>query len=83
MDGLVSMFMILKYTINRSGIVEARWDPMSGCQTRGLVNVLKRLIDEYSISPNSKPMHSVLEIVVTRLKDSLENDVYVPIYAKS
>ncbi len=56
---------------------------MSGSQTRGLVNALNRLIDEYAISPNSKPMHSLMETIINRLKESVENDIYVPIYAKS
>lgn len=76
-------FIYLFTYYNLPGIIEARWDPMSGSQTRGLVNALNRLIDEYSISPTSKPMHSVMETVLTRFRDTLENDIYVPIYAKS
>jgi hypothetical protein len=56
---------------------------MSGCQTRELVNVLNRLIDDSSISPNSKPMHTLFETVVARFKEALDNDIYIPIYPKT
>jgi len=65
------------------GVVSAKWDTMSGSQTRKLVNVIYRLVHEWSVSPNSKSMHTLLSTVVTKFNDAVSNDVFTPIYPKT
>jgi hypothetical protein len=66
-----------------TAIVSQVWDPLSATQTLRLVRLVKRLTDDYpTVSGQSKHFQTLLKAVVERMKWTLENDVYVPIYAQ-
>ncbi|XP_044146019.1 intron Large complex component GCFC2-like [Bufo gargarizans] len=62
-----------------SGLVERVWDPMSSAQTRRLVDFCKTHVlgDE-----KSKPVQGLLSCLISRLKKAIEEDVFIPLYAK-
>ncbi|CAL8099261.1 unnamed protein product [Orchesella dallaii] len=71
--------VLLPY-INR--VIEARWEPMSDRQTRSLVNVLYKIIDEWTAGASSKHMHSILTTVISKFKNAVDTDVFIPIFPK-
>ncbi|XP_071999793.1 intron Large complex component GCFC2 [Engystomops pustulosus] len=62
-----------------SGLVERVWDPMSSTQTVRLVDFCKTHIlgDE-----RSKAVQGFVTCLVSRLKKSIEDDVFIPLYPK-
>jgi GC-rich sequence DNA-binding factor len=60
------------------------WDPMSRQQSNRVVSLVKKLSDEYpTVSMDSKPMQELLRAVVVKLKETVENDIFLPLYPKS
>lgn len=67
-----------------TGIVEDVWDPMSTSQTLRLVRLIKKLVEEYpTVSGSSKNTKSLLQAVVTRIRKTLDEDIFVPLYPKT
>lgn len=66
-----------------SGVIELHWDPMSDGQTRNLVNVLNKIMEEWAAGASSKYSHTVLSTVITKFKESVDSDVFIPIFPKS
>jgi hypothetical protein len=62
--------------------LKGKWDPISVSQTRKLVNVVKRVIKDWSIGANSKAIHSLLTCTIHKFKDAVDNDVFIPIFPK-
>lgn len=63
--------------------IEKVWDPLSSTQTLRLVNLIKRLIERYpSLKPTSKYMRNLFTNILDRMRLSLENDVFIPIFPK-
>lgn len=61
----------------------SQWDPLSSKQTKRLSVVLKNILDNYpTIDPDSKLLMALLTNLVDRLRDSVDNDVFIPIYPK-
>lgn len=59
------------------------WDPVSSTQNIRLVNLLRRLIRDYpSLKPTSKFMRAFFTSILDKMKLSLENDVFIPIFPK-
>nr|XP_048272395.1 intron Large complex component GCFC2 [Myodes glareolus] len=81
---------ILSAVINKTVVphltdfVEFIWDPLSTSQTRSLT-VHCRLVIEHSASENevSKSKQDLLKSVAERIKKSIEDDVFIPLYPKS
>nr|XP_006994742.2 intron Large complex component GCFC2 [Peromyscus maniculatus bairdii] len=81
---------ILSVVINRTVVprltdfVEFIWDPLSTSQTRSLTTHC-RLVFEQSASEKevSKSKQDLLKSVVVRIKKSVEDDVFIPLYPKS
>ncbi|XP_040593659.1 intron Large complex component GCFC2 isoform X2 [Mesocricetus auratus] len=81
---------ILSAVINKTVVprltdfIEFIWDPLSTSQTRSLT-VHCRLLFEQSASENevSKSKQDLLKSVVGRIKKSIEDDVFIPLYPKS
>ncbi|XP_057620700.1 intron Large complex component GCFC2 isoform X3 [Chionomys nivalis] len=81
---------ILSAVINKTVVphltdfVEFIWDPLSTSQTRSLT-VHCRLVFEHSASENevSKSKQDLLKSVAERIKKSIEDDVFIPLYPKS
>ncbi|KAL1768250.1 GC-rich sequence DNA-binding factor 2 isoform X1 [Sigmodon hispidus] len=81
---------ILSVIINKTVVphltdfVEFIWDPLSTSQTRSLTAHCK-LVFEQSASENevSKSKQDLLKSVVVRIKKSIEDDVFIPLYPES
>lgn len=57
------------------------WDPMSTTQTARLVNLTMKLTRDYpSVNADSKNFRAYMEAVVARLKKTLDDDVFMPMY---
>ncbi|XP_067400777.1 intron Large complex component GCFC2 isoform X2 [Emydura macquarii macquarii] len=67
------------------GFVEHVWDPLSTSQTVSLVQVCKNIFEEHSLSKNesSKAKQDLVNSIVSRMKKSVEEDVFIPLYPKS
>uniref|UniRef100_A0A8C8S957 GC-rich sequence DNA-binding factor 2 n=1 Tax=Pelusios castaneus TaxID=367368 RepID=A0A8C8S957_9SAUR len=68
-----------------TGFVEHVWDPLSASQTVSLVQVCKNIFEEHSYSKNesSKAKQDLVSSIVSRMKKSIEEDVFIPLYPKS
>uniref|UniRef100_A0A7N6BFV9 GCF C-terminal domain-containing protein n=1 Tax=Anabas testudineus TaxID=64144 RepID=A0A7N6BFV9_ANATE len=64
--------------------VELVWDPMSRHQSVCLSDVCHRLKEDYSIfeGEQSKPVKTFIEAVVRRLRNCVDEDVFIPLYPK-
>ena len=63
--------------------VEDVWNPMSSTQTKTVAKLLKRLVDDFpTIHMDSKPVQGLVKTVVLRLKRTLNEDIYMPLYSK-
>ncbi|KAK7871921.1 hypothetical protein R5R35_009725 [Gryllus longicercus] len=64
-------------------LVIAQWDPVSTLQTLRLVGLLNRIIQEYpTLGPDSKPLHSLVKSIIDKMKNAVENDIFIPIYSR-
>ena len=64
-------------------LIEDVWNPMSSTQTKVVANILHQLVDEYpTIHMDSKPVQALVKSVVLRLKRTLNEDIYMPLYSK-
>ncbi|XP_052030001.1 intron Large complex component GCFC2 isoform X3 [Apodemus sylvaticus] len=81
---------ILSAVINKTVVprltdfVEIIWDPLSTSQTRSLT-MHCRMVFEQLASENevSKSKQDLLKSIVARMKKSIEDDVFIPLYPKS
>uniref|UniRef100_A0A1L8DHS0 Putative transcriptional regulator binding to the gc-rich sequence n=1 Tax=Nyssomyia neivai TaxID=330878 RepID=A0A1L8DHS0_9DIPT len=63
--------------------IENCWDPMSTSQTLRLVGLINRLYHEYpSLRPCSKTLIALFNSILEKIKISLDNDVFIPIFPK-
>ncbi|XP_050526915.1 PAX3- and PAX7-binding protein 1 [Daktulosphaira vitifoliae] len=76
--------IIEKIILNKlDQIVVTQWDPLSSKQTKRFSAILKNILDNYpTIDPDSKLLMALLTNLVDRLRDSVDNDVFIPIYPK-
>lgn len=64
-------------------IVETCWDPLSTTQTLKLVGILNRISREYpSLHASTKTLRDLFQAILDKMKVSLNNDVYIPIFPK-
>lgn len=76
---LFEKFIVPKMT----EFVQKVWDPISSTQTMALRNLLRRLIRDYpSLKPKSKFMPTLFISVLDKMKDAVDNDVFIPIFPK-
>uniref|UniRef100_A0A8C4VQB1 GC-rich sequence DNA-binding factor 2 n=1 Tax=Gopherus evgoodei TaxID=1825980 RepID=A0A8C4VQB1_9SAUR len=68
-----------------TGFVEHVWDPLSTSQTVSLVQLCKNVFEEHSLSKNesSKAKEDLVNSIVSRMKKSIEEDVFIPLYPKN
>ncbi|GAB1610930.1 PAX3- and PAX7-binding protein 1-like [Argonauta hians] len=60
------------------------WDPLSTSQTSRFVNLVQRLCEDYpTVHGDSKNTQALLQAVVERMKKTLDDDVFMPLYLKS
>jgi len=66
------------------GLVRAGYDPVSTSQTMRFVSFVTRLAADYpTLSPTSKQFRELVSVIIENIKESLDNDIYVPIYNKN
>ncbi|XP_075226312.1 PAX3- and PAX7-binding protein 1 isoform X2 [Lycorma delicatula] len=64
-------------------LVEVSWDPVSTSQTLVLVQLVTHLIQQFpTLSNDSKNFTALLSTIVNRMRDAVENDVFIPIYPR-
>ncbi|XP_033916330.1 intron Large complex component GCFC2 isoform X3 [Melopsittacus undulatus] len=65
--------------------VESVWDPLSTSQTRNLVQLCNSIFVKQALSKNkrSQAKEDLMNVVVLRMKKSVEEDVFIPLYPKS
>jgi len=64
-------------------IVQTTFDTVSASQTSKLIDCLTKLIGDFpTLNAKSKQLRELLSAVVDLIKESLDNDVYIPIYSK-
>ncbi|XP_074662540.1 PAX3- and PAX7-binding protein 1-like [Tubulanus polymorphus] len=63
--------------------VEGVWDPVSASQTAQLSNLVRKLIADFPISMESKNLQALVKAVVERMKKTLNDDVFMPLYPKT
>lgn len=65
-------------------LVENVWDPMSSSQTHRLVDCIQKLAEDYpTVSSSNKNTQALLQAIVARMRKTLDDDVYVPLFPKS
>ncbi|XP_046886323.1 GC-rich sequence DNA-binding factor 2 isoform X1 [Hypomesus transpacificus] len=66
------------------GYVELVWDPLSRQESSRLAVLCHRLKDDYFLfqGEHSKPVKAFLDAVIGRLRTSVEEDVFIPLYPK-
>ncbi|KAJ3593485.1 hypothetical protein NHX12_005819 [Muraenolepis orangiensis] len=64
--------------------IELAWDPLSLGQTAHLSDLCIKLNEDYSVfsGERSKPAKVLVEVVVSRLRSCVDEDVFIPLYPK-
>lgn len=76
----ISNFYFLVFFLE---MVTSQWDPMSLKQTKRISSVIKSILDSYpTIDPDSKLLMSLLTNLVDRIRDTVANDVFIPISSR-
>ncbi|XP_041351810.1 PAX3- and PAX7-binding protein 1-like [Gigantopelta aegis] len=79
LPAVVDKILIPKLTT----MVESVWDPLSTTQTSRLVNLVQKLIKDYpTVRGDSKNTQALLKAAVTRMRKTLDDDVFMPMYPK-
>ncbi|XP_071404351.1 intron Large complex component GCFC2 isoform X2 [Pithys albifrons albifrons] len=65
--------------------VKSVWDPLSTSQTKNLVQLCSNIFGKQILSKNesSQAREDLMNTVVLRMKKSVEEDVFIPLYPKS
>ncbi|KAM9320850.1 PAX3- and PAX7-binding protein 1 [Gastrophryne carolinensis] len=68
-----------------AGIAENVWDPFSTTQTNRLAAVVQKLINGYPTIVNSdnKSTEALLKALLIRMRRTLDDDVFMPLYPKN
>ena len=62
-------------------IIVDSWDPCSSSQTQRLISILRKILSEYPmLASRGRVTKSLLPAVVDKLKEAIDNDVFIPIY---
>ncbi|VDP39194.1 unnamed protein product [Soboliphyme baturini] len=64
-------------------LMQRVWDPTSSSQTQRLARFLRNLVLDYPcVNVQGKPTQALLTVLHSRLKSSLDEDLFMPIYSK-
>ncbi|XP_037247397.1 GC-rich sequence DNA-binding factor 2 isoform X1 [Falco rusticolus] len=68
-----------------TAFVKSVWDPLSSSQTKNLVQLCNSIFEKQVLSKNecSQAKEDLKNTVVLRMKKSIEEDVFIPLYPKS
>ena len=79
MPSIIEKVLLPKLT----AFVENIWDPLSTQQTVRLVNLVKRLLADYPpLVADSKPTKMLIKALMDRMRKTLDDDVFLPLYPK-
>lgn len=63
--------------------IETCWDPLSTTETLKLVGLIRRLERDYpSLHPTSKYTRTLFMAILDKMKNAMDNDVFIPIFPK-
>ncbi|KFP81533.1 GC-rich sequence DNA-binding factor 2, partial [Apaloderma vittatum] len=67
-----------------TAFVKSVWDPLSTSQTKNLVQLCRNIFENQLLSKNesSRAKEDLMNTVVLRMKKSVEDDVFIPLYPK-
>ncbi|XP_053919115.1 intron Large complex component GCFC2 isoform X2 [Cuculus canorus] len=85
-DGVVLPKVMDKTILPKiTAFVKSMWDPLSTSQTKNLVQLCNNLLEKQVLSKNecSRAKEDLINMVVQRMKKSIEEDVFIPLYPKS
>lgn len=64
-------------------LIETSWDPLSTTKTLKLVGLVRRFENEYpSLHPISKYTRTLFIALLDKMKNAMDNDVFIPIFPK-
>ncbi|XP_063007009.1 intron Large complex component GCFC2 isoform X1 [Melospiza melodia melodia] len=68
-----------------TAFVKSVWDPLSTSQTKNLVQLCNNIFGKQILAKNesSRAREDLMNTVVLRMKKSVEEDVFIPLYPKS
>ncbi|XP_064563885.1 intron Large complex component GCFC2 isoform X2 [Zonotrichia leucophrys gambelii] len=68
-----------------TAFVKSVWDPLSTSQTKNLVQLCSNIFGKQILAKNesSRAREDLMNTVVLRMKKSVEEDVFIPLYPKS
>lgn len=67
-----------------SVFAELIWDPLSTAETCRFVNLMQKLQRDYpTVNGGAKNTQNLLKSIVTRMKKTLDEDVFMPLYPKN
>ncbi|XP_062494413.1 intron Large complex component GCFC2 isoform X2 [Pezoporus occidentalis] len=68
-----------------AAFVESVWDPLSTSQTKNLVQLCNNIFVKQVLSKNkcNQTKEDLMNVVILRMKKSVEEDVFIPLYPKS
>ncbi|XP_039425338.1 intron Large complex component GCFC2 isoform X4 [Corvus cornix cornix] len=68
-----------------TAFVKSVWDPLSTSQTKNLVQLCNNIFGRQILSKNesSRAREDLMNTIVLRMKKSVEEDVFIPLYPKS
>ncbi|XP_072369515.1 PAX3- and PAX7-binding protein 1 isoform X1 [Scyliorhinus torazame] len=68
-----------------TGLAENDWDPLSSSQTSRLVKLMRKLVEGYPsiVNGENKYTQTLLKTIVLRIRKTVDEDVFVPLYPKS
>ncbi|KAK8404735.1 hypothetical protein O3P69_007763 [Scylla paramamosain] len=65
-------------------LVGCWWDPLSHTQTVRLVNLMRHYAEAYpSLSPSSKPLRELTHAIINKIRDAIDNDIFIPMFPKN
>ncbi|VVC35828.1 Hypothetical protein CINCED_3A011863 [Cinara cedri] len=76
--------IIEKVVLNKiDQMITSQWDPLSSKQTKHISCIIKHILDNYpTIDPDSKFLMLLLTNLVTRIRDAVDYDVFIPISSR-
>ncbi|XP_078514536.1 PAX3- and PAX7-binding protein 1 isoform X1 [Lissotriton helveticus] len=68
-----------------AGLAENVWDPFSSKQTSRLVAIIQRLVNGYPsvVNAENKNTQALLKALLMRMRRTLDDDVFMPLYPKN
>lgn len=64
-------------------LIETSWDPLSTTKTVALVRIIRRFEQDYpTLHPGSRYTRACFTAVLDKMKNAMDNDVFIPIFPK-